>query len=100
MPLDLGMIVTEIITGGKNKIFQEAIRESTGNQWRMRTSLCLLFSPLLCVSVLHSPSLEKADAFISCFPSFYISNSHATYNLLFFVFPHTIIFPGLFPSSE
>ena len=32
MPLDLGMVVAEIITGGRNEIMQEAISETTGNQ--------------------------------------------------------------------
>lgn len=65
-----------------------------------KDELCLLFPSLLCVSVVHSPSLERANGFIGSFPGFHIPNSHATCNVLFLSFPHSTIFPGLSPSSN
>lgn len=100
--LALGRIVTEIITGGTDDIMQQADRLEkalavSGGCRQVWTS----YFPLCFVCPCCIPLSRKNQmSFSICFPSFHIFHSHATYNLLFFTSPDTIIFPSLFPSSE
>jgi len=64
--LALGRIVTEIIIGERDATGQQ-VRESSGSQWGVQTSLDRLFSSLLCVPLLHSSPSEKADVFLHLF---------------------------------
>lgn len=98
MPLDLGLIVIEIVSSVRTKSYRKPLEKALVSSGGHSKLLLVIFLSALCVCVTFT-FLGKSRCFYKVFfPGCHISNSHATYNLLFFKFPHIFIIPCLFPA--